>query len=226
MGKYIFLLDSGHGGMVDGKYQTSTKWWKRAYFKDGKLLNPDEHTLEWLEINNDLKYYEGVGNRDIVKRVMRLCDIHSIKYYDILEGSELDVSLSTRVRRANTYYKNSKNCIYLSVHSNAFTKESAQGFSVYTTPGFTNSDKIAPIIFKEMAIEFADHKPRKDEVDGDVDKEANFYVLKHTSMPAILSENLFYTNYRECKILSSEEGRQRIAEAHFKGIIYIEKNGY
>ena len=33
---------------------------------------------------------------------------------------------------------------------------------------------------------------RKDTSDGDPDKEANFYVLVHTSMPAILSENFFY----------------------------------
>ena len=32
--RYTWLIDPGHGGVIDGKYQTSTKWWKRSFFKD------------------------------------------------------------------------------------------------------------------------------------------------------------------------------------------------
>lgn len=225
MSKYTWLLGAGHGGIIDGEYQTPIRWWKRSYFKNGELLDPQNHSLEWLEENCDYKYYEGVGNRDIVARIMELCDIHGVKYYDILDGSQKDISLSERVRRANRFYTKDKNCIYLSIHSDAFNQESAQGFSVYTSEGVTNSDKIAPIIFKEMSIEFPDHNPRPDYTDGDPDKEANFFILKNTAMPAVLSENLFYTNWREVQILGSEEGRQRIANAHFKAIMHIEKHG-
>lgn len=225
MGKYTWLFEAGHGGIIDGVYQTSTYWWKRAFFKDGILLNPKDHSLEWLEANNDLKYYEGVGNRDIAKRIMTLCDKHGVKYHDILEGSELDISLEERVKRANKIYSKDKSCIYLSIHSNAFTTQSAEGYEVYTSVGYSNSDKIAPIIFKEIEKEFPNNKGRKDMSDGDVDKEENFYVLRNTAMPAVLSENFFYTNYNECLILASEEGRQRIAEAHFRAIMHFEKNG-
>jgi len=62
--------------------------------------------------------------------------------------------------------------------------------------------------------------------DGDVDKESNFYVLKYTSMPAILSENFFMTNYDNChKYLLSEEGRDRIAKIHFEMIQQVEAEG-
>lgn len=223
--KYTYLIDAGHGGIINDKYQTSIRWWKRSYFKNGKLLDPRKHSLEWLENNCDYKHYEGVSNRDIAKRIMKLCDIHGVKYYDILEGSEKDISLSERVRRANKFYFKDKNCIFLSIHSDAFNKESAQGFSVYTSKGVTNSDKIASIIFNEMKIEFDNHFPRPDYTDGDSDKEANFFVLKNTIMPAVLSENLFYTNWREVQILGSKDGRQRIADAHFKAIMHIEKYG-
>jgi N-acetylmuramoyl-L-alanine amidase len=64
---------------------------------------------------------------------------------------------------------------------------------------------------------------RRDTKDGDPDKEANFYVLKHTAMPAILSENFFMTNKKECKLLMSEDGRDRIAKIHFEMIKEIEQ---
>lgn len=225
MGKYTWLIEAGHGGMLNGEYQTSTKWWKRSYFKDGILLDPKRYSLEWLEANCDFKYYEGVGNRDIAKRIMKLCDEHGVKYLDILNGEETDTRLAVRVQRANDFYREDKNCIYLSIHSNAFTNQLAQGFSVYTSRGQTKADKVATCIFKEMAIEFSDHKARKDETDGDVDKEENFYVLRNTVMPAVLSENLFFTNWNEVQILASEEGRQRIANAHFKAMQYIDEYG-
>jgi N-acetylmuramoyl-L-alanine amidase len=59
--------------------------------------------------------------------------------------------------------------------------------------------------------------------DGDPDKEAKFTVLMDTSMPAILSENFFMTNYREChEILMSESGRDRVAKIHFEMIQQLE----
>ena len=55
------------------------------------------------------------------------------------------------------------------------------------------------------------------------DKESNFYVLKKTVMPAILSENFFMTNYSNChNYLLSEEGRDRIAKIHFDMIKEVE----
>ena len=64
---------------------------------------------------------------------------------------------------------------------------------------------------------------RKDTRDGDSDKEANFYVLQHTAMSAILSENFFMTNESECRLLMSEDGRDRIAKIHFEMIKELEK---
>jgi len=46
--------------------------------------------------------------------------------------------------------------------------------------------------------------------------------LKNTHCPAVLSENMFYTNLKEVKLLLSIEGRQRIAEAHFRAIQKME----
>ena len=72
--------------------------------------------------------------------------------------------------------------------------------------------------------EFPDSKMRKDTKDGDVDKEANFWVLRKSIMSAILSENFFMTNYDESQLLLSEDGRDRIAKIHFQMIEEVEKN--
>ena len=53
---------------------------------------------------------------------------------------------------------------------------------------------------------------------GDSDKEEHFYILRHTKCPAVLTENLFMDTERDCRFLMSEEGRERIANFHFKAI--------
>jgi N-acetylmuramoyl-L-alanine amidase len=66
---------------------------------------------------------------------------------------------------------------------------------------------------------------RIDENDGDPDKEADFYLLKNTKCPAVLTENLFMDTWEDCKILLSKEGKDRIIDLHVKGILeYIRLN--
>ena len=114
--------------------------------------------------------------------------------------------------------------VLVSVHSNGFTSESANGFSVYTSKGETKSDLIATMFIKNMELYFPKHKSRKDYTDGDPDKEANFYILKKTNCPAILIENFFMTNFRESKLLMSAEFQDRIVECHLQTILEIENS--
>tara|TARA_R100001530_G_C4279095_1_gene145100 strand:- start:11 stop:628 length:618 start_codon:yes stop_codon:yes gene_type:complete len=203
MSEKIWLLDPGHGGLHPdtGKYMTSGK-----------------RSPKW---DDGTQYFEGVGNRDIVKKIIKKCSDAGILALDIVNDWQ-DVSLATRVNRANAIYAYYKNAIYMSVHSNGFNKESAHGYSVYTSPGRTKSDRLADILLSYMELEFPDHKLRKDTSDGDMDKEAAFYVLRKTKMPALLSENFFMTNKRECDLLLTEDFRDRIAKCHFKMINKIE----
>ena len=106
--------------------------------------------------------------------------------------------------------------IYVSIHANGFDDESANGWSVYTSEGETKSDIIAKILEGKAAVEFPDEKMRGK-------KESNFWVLRKTVMPAILSENFFMTNSENChKYLLSESGRDRIAKIHFEMIQEVE----
>ncbi len=201
--KYLWIFDNGHGGVIDGVYQTSGK--RSPVWPDGEVL------------------YEGEFNRAIVDRLIKMCQSNDIDAVNLVD-TDIDIILSERVNMANKLAKSSeKPCIYVSVHANGFSDESANGWEVYTSPGETKSDEIATVLFEKAESAFPNYEMRKDTSDGDPDKEANFYVLVHTSMPAILSENFFMTNYREChEILMSESGRDRVAKMHFEMIQQIE----
>ena len=189
----IILLDNGHGGIVNGKYTTAGK--RSPIWNDGSQL------------------FEGEFNRAIVNRIIEKLTQLRIPYVNIAP-EYWDVRLATRVKRANEYPAN--NSLYVSIHSNA---GGGNGSEMFTSIRPTRSDKFATIFGEEFKAEFQNENLREDWSDGDLDKERNFYVLKHTKMPAILTENFFMDNERECKqYLMTNEGRDRIAQYHVKAI--------
>ncbi len=205
---YLWIFDNGHGGIIDGVYQTAGK--RSPLWPDGEIL------------------YEGEFNRGIVNRLVKLCAEAGIECVNLVD-TQKDVPLSERTDKANDIYrqqkdKDGKDCIYVSIHANGFSSETANGWSVYTSEGETKSDLIASVLFDKASKEFPYEYMRKDTSDGDNDKESNFWVLRKTVMPAILSENFFMTNSDNChKYLLSEEGRDRVAKIHFEMIQQIEK---
>jgi N-acetylmuramoyl-L-alanine amidase len=52
-----------------------------------------------------------------------------------------------------------------------------------------------------------DKKFGKDTKDGDVDYESNFYIIKKSLCPAVLTENFFYTCRENLDFLTTDEGR-------------------
>ncbi len=199
--KYTWLLDPGHGGMIDGEYQTAGK--RSPEFEFGQ-------------------YFEGVGNREIVKKMIAQCKALGIDAINIADSEE-DIPLGERVRMANNLHRHKKNCIYVSMHSDAFSDPRAHGYSIYTSVGETSSDAIASMFLNTMKDYFPDHKLRHDNTDGDEDKEAHFYVLKKTHCPAILIENFFYTNPKECQLLLNESFQDKIVACHMDSIKRLER---
>ena len=60
---------------------------------------------------------------------------------------------------------------------------------------------------------------RTDYTDADPDLEADFYILRHTTAPAVLTENFFMDSHPDCAFLLSEEGQQAIVSLHVDGIL-------
>ena len=210
MSRYTWLLDAGHGGIINGVYQTAGK--RSPRFPDGSVL------------------YEGEFNRAIVKQIKKLarskfCGDPNIKIIDILDGSREDIPLRQRISIANKIHKEENNCIFVSVHANAFGngKEFNQAKGVCTFHHYKSSKgkKLAESLQKHLA----DITPLRDRGIRSNDTWANFYVLRKTHMPAVLSENGFMTNFDDATALLDPGVRRQIAAAHWGMIQEIEKNG-
>lgn len=131
-----------------------------------------------------------------------------------------DSDLYERVRISNNFNAD----IFISIHTNAFSSSSAKGMEVWTSVGQTNSDKLADCIAKQMQNSFGNLVFRSDLSDGDLDKEANFYVLKNTNAIAVLVELAFITNLNEEKLLTDINQQNKFADSILKGICdYLQK---
>lgn len=189
----IPILDNGHGGVINGIYQTEGK--RSPNWECGIL-------------------YEGMFNRWVINRLIEKMDRFGVKYYHI--SPELtDVSLDMRVRRANDIYKKNKKVYYLSIHANAGGGEGIEGF---TSVGETSSDKIATKFLNQLKIDFSNNKFRFDYSDGDPDKESQFYVLRNTNCPAFLLECGFMDHHDDYLKLWDEVYLEKLVDSLFKTI--------
>lgn len=191
----IYLLDPGHGGIIKKKYQTKGK--RSPKWKDGRQI------------------FEGVLNREIVGIISKKLKDLDVPFH-ILVTEQKDIPLEERVRRANEF-KTDLNKVYVSIHSNA---GGGTGFEVYTNVGISVADRLATLVWVEITKAFPGVKMRSCMVDGDVDKESHFYVLRKTVMPAILGENFFMDTLKpDFEILWSEEGKEKIADAYVSAMV-------
>jgi len=106
------------------------------------------------------------------------------------------VTLTGRAKFANAR----KTEAFISFHANASDNVHANGIEVFTTKGDTKADDLASLLFEEVS-DITTQRRRVDMSDGDVDKEANFAVLRHTKAPAALFEFGFITNQGECAVM-------------------------
>ena len=147
---------------------------------------------------------------------------------DDMPGLTSSQELVKRVQIVNEMAKKT-DCLYVSIHVNASAKngwDKATGFSIYTSPGETKSDILATDIFDEATgvLKPLGKTLRKDTSDGDPDFEENFYVLRKTSCPAVLTENFFQNSKNDVEWLESEEGFKAVVTYHVRGILkYLNK---
>ena len=206
------LIDNGHGINTPGK------------------RSPDGRLREYL-------YTREIADAVVLELRRRGYDAERIV------REELDVSLATRVQRVNEICREvgAKNCLLVSIHVDAAGDGSrwmlAGGWSAYTTPGRTKSDRLAECLYDSAEVYLKEYAERQltgkkdgyyssaqrpyraDTTDGDRDIEANFYILKNTLCAAVLTENLFQDNRLDVEFLLSPEGRKAITALHVNGII-------
>lgn len=195
------LLDNGHGTETPGK------------------RSPDGVLREYA--------YTRLITRRIAERLQTLG-------YDatLIVPEDTDIPLSERCRRVNGICQahGKDGVILISIHINAAGNGSqwmtARGWSAYTTKGNTKSDQLASSLYNAAEKHLPGHRIRKDLTDGDPDVEENYYILRHTLCPAVLTENLFMDNPEDCHFLLSEEGKEAIVNLHIEGICEYLKEPY
>ena len=193
----IVMLDNGHGGVINGVYQTAGK-----------------RSPEW-ELG---VLYEGVFNRKVVKGIIKVLQSLKIPYYHLCP-EDTDVSLETRVSRANEFTKKSKVPTYiLSIHANA---GGGTGWEIFTTIGKTKADDVADVFIKYMKSLPIVH--RADLSDGDGDKESNFFILKDSIAPAVLLECAFMDNHNDYVLMNDQKFIDKVIANCVNGIISLYK---
>lgn len=204
----VILIDNGHGQNTLGK---------QSPVLDISMNIPDK----FVEKN---RFKEWKYNRVIAKKIVSEL---KTKGYDarLIVTEDKDILLGERVKRINTLCDKygAGNVLAISVHANAVGDSSAwmtgKGWEAYTTKGRTKSDVLAEYLYKRAEKYFKDRKIRKDTTDGDSDKESNFYIIKNTKCPSVLTENFFYDNKDDLKYMVSEEGVNNVVKTHVEGII-------
>ena len=101
--------------------------------------------------------------------------------------------------------------IFLSIHADAFTNREVKGTTAYYYEKGTKQSRLLADSVRTALIDSI----------GTVDRgtqTCNFYVVKHTDMPAILVEISFISNPDEEKMMNSEAGVKKIARGIADGI--------
>lgn len=181
MGKKVILINPGHGGLVEGIYQTAPK--KMFDHKEGGIA------------------YEGVINRNVANYILSGLKLEEIRCINLCP-TELDLPLSIRVEIANRYcdYYGKENVLGIDLHSNA---GGGIGFEGWTAPGYTKSDDYMTLFIQVFAEHFPNWKIRTDKSDNDPDKESPFYMLVNTNCSWILPEWGFFDNLHDWEIISN-----------------------
>ena len=105
---------------------------------------------------------------------------------------------------------NANSDIFVSIHCNAFVNPAANGTQTFYYGSSYQGQRLAQSIQEKMIG-----------ANGLRDRgisTCNFYVVKHSYMPAVLIETAFITNYDEEALLSDDEWQTTMAKAIAEGI--------
>lgn len=194
------------------------------------LLIPAHHKTTPGKRSPDGRLLEYAYSREIIKRIIEELTKLGYDAENPIPETEKELSLGEQCRIVNKIYdEHNGDCICVTPHVNAASNgiwSTGRGWEAYTCRGQTKSDELATCLYEAAKKCLpTGTKLRTDYTDGDPDKEAGFYILKHTKMPAVLTENLFQDNHDEVDFLLSEEGKQAITNLHVQGIIkYLSNN--
>lgn len=191
------LFDYGHGKETPGK------------------RSPDGRLLEWQYV------------REIGRNVANYFRTFTPVPVDEIVTEDTDIPLATRVARVNSIVAahRDQQCLLCSIHVNAAGSGkswmNARGWSIYIARSASKTSKEYANSFFDAAVSLG-QKPRQ-YTPYQKYWEADYYILKHTNCPAVLTENFFQDNLQDVEFLLSNTGRSLVENIHIAGIYnYLE----
>lgn len=190
------IIDNGHGKDTLGK--------RSPVWADGSQL------LEWSYTREIAVMLE----QELIKR-----GIDAVR----IVSEDTDISLQERCNRANKLCTKvgAKNCLLVSIHCNAAGNAGkpmqARGWSVFVGLNASQHSKSLATLFSACA----EAQGLKVRVSSPNQRYwvKNLAMCRDTKCPAVLTENLFMNNEQDCKLLLSNEGKQKIVKTHVQAIL-------
>lgn len=187
----VVIIDAGHGGEDGGAIGKNG-----AYEKD---LN--------LSIARELAQMLRAGGIKVI--MTRESDVLLYDRNLDYKGRKKQLDLAARLKIA----RETENCIFISIHMNAFPEEKYRGLQVYYSPHDERSKLLAQKIQATVCEHLQPSNSRS------IKKaSSNIYLLDRATYPAVLIECGFLSNEEECALLCDSVYRRKLSLAMFYAI--------
>ncbi|WP_194174761.1 N-acetylmuramoyl-L-alanine amidase [Desulfofundulus thermobenzoicus] len=160
----------------------------------------------------------GLQEKDItLKLARRLADMLSAKGARPLltRSDDSTVGLYDRPQMANQAGAD----LFVSIHINANTDASVRGTATYILSPAGGGDPARREESRKLAEKIQANLVKNLGLEDDGVREANFAVLRESTMPAVLVEVAFISNPQEAALLNQESFREKACQAIFQGIV-------
>ena len=181
-----------------------------------KILIDNRHGIDTKgKRSPDGRLLEYAQNRLLVGRIVSALQARGLSA-SLLVPEETDIPLLERCCRVNEWCLQlcKDNVLLISIHCNP-----PSGATAGSPPaaGAPTPLPVSPVPMPSPPPSTTPPRPTSPACASD--QEADFYLLRHTSCPAVLTENLFMDNPSGCTFLLSPEGPQSLVDLHVDGII-------
>ncbi len=155
-------------------------------------------------VNKDKIRMEKDFNHALVAKMKALLDKDERFEVFLSRPDDVKIELTDRAEFANKLNAD----IFVSIHVNSFTSESATGSETYYYN--KNSEDLAKVMQKYLVAGTG--------LNNRGVKTAGFVVIKQTKMPAVLLETGYISNPKDVDVLFNDSNQNKIADELVKGI--------
>lgn len=159
---------------------------------------------------------------------------HKVRCY--LEANDVKV-IMTRETQEGLYEENAENkkvqdmkkrieimekaepVAVVSIHQNSYVEEYVNGAQVFYHADSREGQELASLLQESLRVRLNPENHRQ------IKANDSYYLLKKTTVPTVIVECGFLSNYREAALLETEEYQDRVAWAIHMGILqFLNKN--